>query len=318
MKQLIWLLKALPFVILIFLGLLWYLSVHVAPYMIISPPRIQGTIYPADLGLDAAELKISTEDSLILRGYHIKSSMPSKGTMILIHGIGGCKEHFLLLAKELSEFGWESVVFDQRAHGESDGRFCTYGYFEKSDVMQIVDYLLAENPNQKIGLWGNSLGGAVALQVMAADERIAFGLIESTFTELDVIVSDYQKRFAGGVGSKWLTDYVLKNAGKIAGFNPDDVKPVVSAAKITNPVLIAHGDSDDNISVVYGSLLYEALGSAEKELIIVEGGEHYGLFETGGDSYKNQLFDFIRRNENLISDKKRIRDEVAPPLRRLH
>lgn len=284
--------------VLIFSVVLWYLSVHVAPYMIISPPRIVGEIRPSDLGLDATDLKISTKDSIALRGYHIKSQLPTKGTIILIHGIGGCKEHFLPLAKELSALGWESIVFDQRAHGKSGGRFCTYGYFEKSDVMQIVDYLLLESSTQKIGVWGNSLGGAVALQAMAADDRISFGLIESTFTELDVIVSDYQKRFTAGVGSKWLTDYVLKNAGKIADFNPEEVKPIISAAKITNPVLIAHGDSDDNISVTYGKLLYEALGSEEKELIIVEGGEHFGLFETGGEVYKRQLFQFIQRMTN--------------------
>ena len=297
MQQLNWFLKVFAFLILLFSGLLWYFSVHVAPYMILSPQKLNESFTPADFGLNAQKLEIRSKDSLTLRGYHIESQLPSKGVIILIHGIGGCKEHFLPLAKQLAIAGWESVVFDLRAHGESDGQFCTYGYFEKSDVSMIVNYLLDRNPTQKIGVWGNSLGGAVALQAMAADERMAFGLIESTFTELDLIVSDYQKRFTGGVGSKWLTDYVLKNAGEIAGFNPDEVKPIISAAKITRPVLIAHGDSDDNISVAYGKLLYESLRSDDKELIIVEGGEHFGLFETGGTEYKNQLFDFIKRNE---------------------
>lgn len=131
-------------------------------------------------------------------GIQILTKKPVKGIMILLHKIGGSKESFLHLTKELSERGIESMIFDLRAQGESGGKYCTYGYYEKNDVCVIVDHIKRENAELEIGVWENSLGGAVAVKAMEADQRIDFGIIESTFTALDIIVSDYQKRFTGG------------------------------------------------------------------------------------------------------------------------
>ena len=84
--------------------------------------------------------------------------------MILIHGIGGNKESYLGLAKRLSSLGVASVMFDNRAHGQSGGKYCTYGFEERNDVSKIIDYILEKKQNSSIGIWGNSLGGAIAIQ----------------------------------------------------------------------------------------------------------------------------------------------------------
>ncbi len=279
--------------------LVWYLLTHVAPYMIISPQRLSEPIDLNDYSLNWDHVKITTNDSIKLQGYHVKAKGIKKATIILIHGIGGCKEHMVGLSANLSKQGYESILFDLRAHGKSGGQFCTYGFYEKGDISKIVDYVeekqLAGPDSIPIGVWGNSLGGAVALQTLAIDQRIQFGIIESTFTELDQIVIDYQKRFMGGFGIKALTDYSLEQAAKIAAFDPEKVKPIESVKNIKQPVLITHGSADQNISVDYGKALYESLASPEKELIIVEGGEHWGLFETGGKAYKERLFKFIEK-----------------------
>jgi len=70
----------------------------------------------------------------------------------LIHGIGGCKEHGLNLTKELSQKGIESIVFDGRAHGQSGGAFCTYGFNEKRDISQIIDKIKEQSPDLPIGI----------------------------------------------------------------------------------------------------------------------------------------------------------------------
>ena len=58
-------------------------------------------------------------------------------------------------------------------------------------------------------------------------------------------------------------------------------------------MLIAHGNADKNISFEYGEALFSNLAPKEKEFVVVEGGGHYGLFETGGKKYAEKLFGFL-------------------------
>ena len=290
------------FYILVILGVLTSISAfvginNVAPYAIIMPPKINLDKTPSDLGLTSKELVIKTHDDFNLQGYQIESNqVVTKGVIILIHGIGGCKEHFLDLANKLSNKGLMTIIFDGRAHGESEGKYCTYGFYEKRDVSKIVDLIKSQNPNLPIGVWGNSLGGAIAIQALEYDKRINFGIIESTFAELDQITFDYMKRILKGVGTKDISNYALEKAGEIADFNPNDVKPIKSVTNVEQPVLIAHGDADKNISYRYGQELYDNLKSEHKKFVLVKDGGHFGLFETGEIDYENQIMTFIDQN----------------------
>ena len=270
---------------------------NIAPYAITQPPRITESIVPENLGLISENLNITTRDKVDLSGYWIKSETDSsRGIIILIHGIGGCKEHFLNLAKELSERGIESIVFDGRAHGKSGGEFCTYGFKEKKDIAEIVDKIKERKPNLPIGIWGNSLGGAIAIQALEFDERIKFGIIESTFTELNQIVFDYKKRILRGIGIRNLSDFALKRAGQIADFEPHNIKPIESVKNIEQSIFMAHGDADENISYKYGQQLFENLKTSDKEFFLVKNGGHFDLFDKGGIIYKNKIMHFIDRN----------------------
>lgn len=284
-------------ILLFILGITGYiLTIHVVPYAIIQPQKINLAITPENLGLQGEKLTITTKDSISLKGYYIQSKMlETKGIMMLIHGIGGCKEHFLNLAGNLASQGINSVLFDGRAHGESGGNYCTYGFYEKQDIAAIVDELKKRNPELPIGIWGNSLGGAIAIQALELDKRIEFGIIESTFAELDQIVYDYQQKMSKGFGFRFLSDAALQEAGNIANFHPDKVKPIISVTKITQPMFIAHGDSDENISFKYGKQLYENLASAEKEFVLVEGAGHFDVYTKGGKDYEKKLMNFIRK-----------------------
>lgn len=272
---------------------------NIAPLAIVQPPRINESITPQELELKSEDLHLTTADGVNLIGYWIQSDLDtSKGIIILIHGIGGCKEHFLNLAKELSKKGIESIVFDGRAHGKSGGEYCTYGFKEKHDIAQIVDKIKEQKPNLTIGIWGNSLGGAIAIQALEIEKRIQFGIIESTFTELNQIVFDYKKRTLKGIGIRSLSDHALKRAGQLADFDPQKVKPIESVKNIEQTIFLAHGDADENISPKYGQLLFDNLKTKNKKFTLVEGGGHFDLFEKGGIAYKNKIMDFIDRNLN--------------------
>lgn len=270
---------------------------NIAPYAIIKPFKTSEAITPDQLGLKSEILDLTTKDGVELSAYWTKTETDTaKGIIILVHGIGGCKEHFLDLSKELSKKGIESIIFDGRAHGKSGGTFCTYGFKEKEDIAQIVDKIKQQQPDLPIGIWGNSLGGAIAIQALELEERIKFGIIESTFTDLEQIVFDYKKRILKGFAWRYLSNFALKRAGQIADFEPELVKPIESVKNIEQPVLIAHGDSDKNISWKYGQQLFDNLKSKNKEFVLIKRGGHFGLLTTGGVEYRDKLVNFIENN----------------------
>lgn len=271
--------------------------IFIAPYGILQPPRTTEDLKPQKFDLESEELNIKVEANVSLKGYIIsQKGTTSKGVIILVHGIGGCKEHFLGLSKKLAERGISSFLFDGRAHGKSGGKYCTYGFYEKKDISKIVDLIKNKTPNLPIGIWGNSLGGAIAIQAMEYDNRISFGVIESTFTELSQIVFDYKKRILKGFGIKWLSDIVLKRAGSIANFSPKNIQPIKSVKNIEQPIFLAHGDSDENILPKYGQQLFENLKSKRKEFHLIKDAGHFDLFEKGGKDYENNILKFIESN----------------------
>jgi len=272
----------------------FFIAKNVLPYAILQPPRVSENTSPLSLDLSYEDISITVEDSVQIKGYWIKNNFtPAKSLIIFIHGIGGCKEHFLGLAKHLSELGVESILLDSRAHGKSGGNFCTYGFKEKYDITKVIDYLKQKEDSIPIGIWGNSMGGAIAIQALEADKRINFGIIESTFTSLEQIVYDYQKSYAYGIGLRPLCNLVLSEAGKLAQFTPELVSPISSVKNIEQPIIIAHGEADEKIKFEYGKMLFENLKSTQKRFLPVKGGTHTNLSKKGGKEYSNVIKNFI-------------------------
>jgi len=243
-------------------------------------------------------IEFYSKDSLIQSAYLTYSLTDStKGTVILVHGIRGRKEHFIGLSKSLAGNGYNSVLVDLRAHGQSDGRYCTFGVKEKWDIKALVDELkeLDESGKEKIGvigIWGQSLGGAVALQALSIDQRIKYGIIESTFSDFESIAHDYLNYFMW-YSFKQMSKYIVYRAGKIANFSPESASPINACNQIYQPVFMAHGDNDKKINIKYGKANFKALKAKNKKFVTVPGASHISVWQKGGEDYFREVFRFI-------------------------
>lgn len=291
--------RLLKFLIIssLIVGVIGYIvTYHVAPYAIIMKHEITQNVDFNHFDFNSEKVNLVVQDSIALDSYMITPKSDSmKGIMIMVHGIGSCKEPYSGIAQEFADRDIGTFLFDLRAHGKSGGEYCTYGFYEKNDIKEIVDYLTKKYPKTPIGIWGASLGGAIAIQALELDSRLDFGIIECTFTELNNIVYDYQKRICFGLGFKFITDASLNEAGQLAKFNPEEVKPINSVQLITQPMFLAHGDKDENIAFEYGKLLFDNLKSEDKTFVKIEGGGHNSLHQVGGIEYQNKIMSFIER-----------------------
>lgn len=288
---------------LIFTGFIigFFLLSYVAPKVVIKTSNSRFQAYRfiergdiSTLETDYDTFTVKTFDSLLLKGYLIYTTdTAQKGTIVMVHGIRAGKEIYINRAERMAKEGYNIVLFDLRAHGQSEGDYCTFGYHEEQDISSILDSI-DQNPRLigEYGIWGQSLGGAVALQALESDDRLNFGIIESTFGDFRTIVYDYAE-YSMGIKNKVLINYVIYRAAKIGEFNPDEVIPKNSAKNIHQPVLVAHGGVDNRIDNSYGKEIYNNLASAHKELIIIDSAKHTNLWEKGGEEYFNSVLEFI-------------------------
>ena len=286
-------LRLLFILVLLAAGAGGYFLHSIAPYFLLQPPRVYDASTPQSLGLQAEAVELLTQDSIKLRGYHCTPAGDSAhATVIILHGVASCKEHMLGLAGWFNSQNIAAVVLDSRAHGSSGGTYCTYGYYERNDVSQLVDWL-QQRSSKPIGIWGGSMGGAIAMQALGNDKRLAFGMIESTFTDLRQIVFDYQQRLSLGIAVPLAAGYVLDRADSIAGFDPNMVRPLEAANAIEQPMFMAHGTEDKHIKPAYGQQLYNALASKHKVWYPIDGAHHNNMGTVGGAEYKAAMQQFL-------------------------
>ena len=167
---------------------------------------------------------------------------------------------------------------------------------EKKDICYLIIVIgKQESITENIGIWGQSLGGAIGLQAIGNDKRIKFGIIESTFSDFKTITNDYFSYHAG-FNIRMLTNYLVYRAGKIAEFDPKDAKPIKYCENIEQPVLIIHGNKDKRINIQYAKNNFSKIPSSKKEFIEIENANHLNVWKTGGSKYFERVIKFIEEN----------------------
>jgi uncharacterized protein len=201
-----------------------------------------------------------------LKGWWFKPQGRKQGTVVYLHGSGDNRGSSASVAHHFVPLGFEVVAYDSRAHGESDGWACTYGYYEKRDLSRVLDQIGVTGP---IILLGTSLGGAVALQAAADDRRISAVIAIATFSDLRTAGSERAPFFA----SKGNIDKAFQIAERTANFRVDDVSPVAAARRISVPTLLIHGRDDHETPPAHSQRVYAALREP-KHLILVPNAGH--------------------------------------------
>ena len=209
----------------------------------------------------------------------------SRGTVIYLHGIADNRASGAGVVERFARTGFDVIAYDSRAHGDSGGESCTYGYHEKKDLMRVLDTVTA----RPIILVGASLGAAVALQAAAEDDRVAAVVAAEVFSDLSTIVRERAPFFVTGR----TIERALALAERQASFRVSEVSPVAAAARITVPVLIIHGAMDRDTSPDHSRRVFEAL-RGPKRLILVPNARHNQAL--GGSDVWRQIEEWLASN----------------------
>jgi pimeloyl-ACP methyl ester carboxylesterase len=292
---------ALVIVLFLFLLSAAFVILILGPLILLQPHRrskewyakVTNFLEPRDKVVPQEDISLTTPDGVRLSCWLIKRRR-ARGTIIYLHGVGDCKINGVELAAFLYSLGYNVFLYDSRHHGESGGKYCTYGFFEKHDVSTVIDYLQQREDFKlgKVGVFGTSMGAAVAIQAAAIDLRIASVVAEASFTTLRSIAVDYQRRL---IKLPWhfLRNIAFARSQKVAGFKARFVAPVEDIKKLHCPILFVHGLEDTFIDVEHSKRLYR-IARDPKQLLLVDGANHTNVWEVGGNKYKDTLAAFFK------------------------
>jgi len=147
---------------------------------------------------DYEDLRIPTPDGEMLSAFFIRASSKRSTkniTILMFHGNAGNIGHRVPIAKVLQEhIGCNVLMLEYRGYGLSTGTPNEEGLLV--DAQTGLDYIRhqAETQSGKIIVYGQSLGGAVAIQLVAKNQEAGdvLGLIlENTFTSIRKLIPRY-------------------------------------------------------------------------------------------------------------------------------
>ncbi len=222
---------------------------------------------PAQGGLKYEDVHFASADGTRLHAWFLPAEGKPEGTIYFLHGNAENISTHIASVYWLPARGYNVFLLDYRGYGLSEGAPFLAGVQE--DVDAGFQALLArpEVDRKRIVLFGQSLGGALAVYYVAHTPRrgdIRALVIESTFT-------GYRDIAREKLASFWLT-WPLQVP--LAWTIEDDYSPVDAIGRVSPiPVLIIHGDQDRTVPVEHGRRLYEAAKSP-KEFWLVPGGGH--------------------------------------------
>jgi pimeloyl-ACP methyl ester carboxylesterase len=274
---------------LIFSYAVLYLNTH--------QPRYHLTTTPAEIGIDFENISFITTDSIKLRGWFIGSQNSlTAPTIIIAHGLGASKSDFINLSGFLSSNGFNVLLFDFRAHGESGGKSCSLGLKEQMDISAALDYIISRKnlKNKNIGLYGFSLGGSAGILTASKDLRIKAIVADTPFSRLYTISADVIKRTYHLPSFPFMqlanVFYRLSFGGWIGQVAPADVIHLISP----RPILLITSDIDQMTPIYHAQELIRKAG-VPKELWVIEAATHGGTISMDAERYNQKLFNFFSK-----------------------
>jgi pimeloyl-ACP methyl ester carboxylesterase len=256
--------------------------------MAVRPPRLAIPGTPADYRLRAEDLTLTAADGVRLAAWLIPAATRDAPAVVLLHGYPASKADLLPLAGALNA-RFTVLLLDFRSFGQSGGRVTTLGFRERADLRAAID-ALARGGHTRIGVFGYSLGGAVALLGAAEDPRIRAVAAWAPFADLRMLARDLYGVF-------WLLKYPFVELMVLWGrlFLGGDItrpSPEMAAARLAIPVQLWASRDDEQIPFAHAERLQQALAGNPR----AEFHHGRGLHNERTEGFERRVSEFFARS----------------------
>ena len=264
------------------------------------PPKKALQTTPAAVGLSYEPVSfVSRQDGLVLQGW-LLTSPENRLTVICSHGYRQNREQadvpLLPLAKVLVEHGMNVLLFDYRNSGESAGQMTSVGQYEVRDLLGAVDYVHSRQElNPKVALLGFSMGAATAILAGAEEPTVAAVVADAPFADLTRYLEANFSVWTG-LPTVPFNRTILAVTPIVTGLQPEKVSPVQVVSKFGGrPLLLIHGEADDDIAPENSLELQQAYPAAE--LLRIAEARHVKSYQQDPKRYEAVVLKFLQKVE---------------------
>ena len=218
-----------------------------------------------------------------------------KKIVICFHGYTsqGMKDYLGLSGYYLKN-GYSMLLVDERAHGESEGKYIGFGCLDRIDALKWINWVLRKcGEDVEILLHGTSMGGATVLMMSSLElpAQVKGIVSDCAFTSPKEVFSHVLKSMyhLPAFPVMNISDFLNK---RLAGYGLDECNAAREVKKAKVPILFIHGSGDTFVPYSMCETMYENCASSKKKLII-EGAAHAECYYKDTDAYENALTEFI-------------------------
>jgi len=205
--------------------------------------------------------------------------LASPKVMLYLCGVGRNMGDYNYLARvsAFRQLGFSVLVFDYRGYGLSQGDFPNESQVYQ-DSQAAWQYLrsVRQIPSEQIFIYGESLGGAIALDLAIRHPQAGGLIMQSSFTSMAEAVR--HRAFLQIFPINFLLSERFDSLSKI------------QSLKV--PVLFLHGESDSVVPSEMSQRLYDA-APEPKQLFIISGADHVRIYQPGEQSYLKAIQKFV-------------------------
>ena len=239
---------------------------------------------------------ITSSDGLKLVADQVVNTMDSHDWVILVHGYQANRQAMRGLASKYYEQGYNILMPDLRAHGDSEGEYIGMGWPDRLDLLQWIDHIIDMDDECSIVLHGISMGAATVMMTSGEvlPHNVKVIIEDCGYTSVWDIFSDELSALFG------LPEFpVLYMADLVAtirvGYEFKQASALGQVKKSTVPMLFIHGSDDQFVFTEMIEPLYEACPTSKAKLII-DGAGHGEARLRDPQLYYDTVFEFIDSN----------------------
>lgn len=237
---------------------------------------------------------IHSADGLKLHGTYF----PGEGGNKIILGFHGYTSKgmsdYIGLSNYYLKKGYQMLLIDERAHGESEGTYIGFGCLDRKDAVEWIKYTQGRlGRDCRIWLHGMSMGGAAVLMAsgLKLPDAVKGIISDCAFTNAWEVFSHVLKT-QYHLPAFPILDISDRMAVSRAGYSLRECSAKEEVKKARVPILFIHGDADTFVPCRMCRDMYEACAS-EKEILIIKGAGHCESFYKDQEKYEETLTAFL-------------------------
>ena len=256
------------------------------------------------LSLPFEPVQTTSRDGLRLAGkyYHTKDGAP---IALMCHGYRSVsRRDFAGGYPDLLDLGYNVLLIDERAHGDSEGKVISFGVKERFDVLSWISFLTERfGAETEILLFGISMGAATVLMSLALDppKNVAGIVADCPFSSPADILRKVGRDMKLPVALCMPAARI--GARLFGGFSLDGASAVEAVTHRTDvPVLLFHGEADTFVPCEMSRKIAEA-GGGHIRFLSFPGADHGLSFLSDPARYRAELTAFLDRVFDLREEK---------------